>query len=61
MERVLIANRGEIAVRIVRSCKAANIKSYAIFSQADSTAAHVRLADVALALNGESAQVYLDM
>jgi acetyl/propionyl-CoA carboxylase alpha subunit len=61
MERVLIANRGEIAARIIRSCKAENIASYAIYSAADSTAAHVRLADVAIALDGDSATAYLDM
>jgi acetyl/propionyl-CoA carboxylase alpha subunit len=60
-ERVLIANRGEIAARIVRSCRSAGLTSVAIYSFADSTAPHVRLADIALALPGENAQAYLNM
>ena len=44
-EKVLIANRGEIALRIIRACKEMGIATVAIHSTADSEAMHVRLAD----------------
>jgi len=59
-EKILIANRGEIAVRIIRACKELNIKTVAIYSQADSNSVHVQLADEAICVGkGPATESYL--
>ena len=50
MNKILIANRGEIAVRIIRACKEMNIKTVAIYSEVDKNALHTRLADEAICI-----------
>ena len=50
MKRILIANRGEIAVRIIRACKEMNIKTVAVYSDIDKDSLHTRLADEAICI-----------
>jgi len=62
LNKILIANRGEIAVRIIRACREMNIKTVAVYSEADKEALHTKLADEAICIGpANSKQSYLNI
>ena len=62
IEKILIANRGEIAVRIIRACREMGIETVAVYSEADKEALHTQLADEAICIGpAASAESYLSM
>src|SRR5580693_2521816 len=61
-KKILIANRGEIAVRVISACKELEIQTVAVYSEADRYSSHVRFADKAICIGpAKSARSYLDM
>jgi urea carboxylase len=61
IRKVLIANRGEIAVRCIRACSALSVKSLSIYTSSDSTSLHVSLADESVLLSSDGTAGYLDV
>ena len=61
-KRILIANRGEIAVRIIRACQELDIETVAVYSEADANALHVQLADFSYPIGpADASESYLNM
>ena len=62
LNKILIANRGEIAVRIIRACREMGIKTVAVYSEADKEALHTKLADEAICIGpAQSSKSYLNV
>ena len=61
IEKVLIANRGEIALRILRACKEMGIKTVAVHSTADRDLKHVKLADETICIGPAAAKEFTDL
>ncbi len=60
--KILVANRGEIALRVIRACRAMGIATVAVYSEADATSPHLELADQTICIGGaRSAESYLNM
>jgi acetyl-CoA carboxylase biotin carboxylase subunit len=60
--RILVANRGEIALRVIRACKEMGIESVAVYSEADANAQYLKLADYAICIGpGQAVKSYLDI
>ena len=60
--RILVANRGEIALRIIRACRELGVQTVAVYSQADADAAYLQLADDAICIGpGPAAESYLNI
>ena len=53
-KKILIANRGEIAIRIIRACKEMGIKTVAVFSKADKHSLHIKFADEAICIGNRT-------
>ena len=61
-KRILVANRGEIALRVIRACKDLGIRTVAVHSEADRSSPHLEQADKAVCIGGSrSAESYLNM